>query len=116
MKTLFPILLLAALTFFNAAWANSIWKWRAGQAMTSPKGEKVRIYQRFYQDEKHVFPLGQLSHVQATKVKSQSFKQFAQEVKASVKQLYRPNGMIERRYGDAFVFEGFWQKGNRFFR
>ncbi len=116
MRNSISLLLLAFVSLFNDSMAASVWKWRAGQEMTSALGEKVRIYQRFYQDEQNVFSLGQLSHIEANKTDKQSFKEYASAVKAAAKQLYRPNGIIERRYADAYVFEGFWQKGNRFFR
>jgi hypothetical protein len=96
--------------------STSVWKWRAGLEQTSPAGESVRIYQRFYQDKERAFALGQLTHLKAQKVEKESFKQYADAVKKSAKKIYRPKMIVERRYGDAYVFEGFWDKGNRFFR
>ncbi len=92
------------------------WTWRAGKVLSNEQGEEVRIYKRFYQDATRAFPIGQVSHVQTKIDKQQSFNDYALEVGRAATKLYRPQKMMKRRYQDSYVFEGFWEKGNRFFK
>jgi len=100
----------------NAAESNRPWTWRAGKVISNEHGEKVRLYKRFYQDAKRAYPIGQVSHLESAIKDKQTFNQYAQEVGESAKKLYRPKKLVQRRYQDSYVFEGFWEKGNRFFK
>ncbi len=100
----------------NAAESNRPWTWRAGIVLSNEHGEKVRLYKRFYQDAKRAFPIGQVSHLESDIKEKQTFNQYAKEVGDAAKKLYRPKNLVQRRYQDSYVFEGFWEKGNRFFK
>lgn len=114
MKTLLILTILSV--FAVARGAEQPWRWRGGEELKSSNGETVRVYRRFYQDKERAFPLAQLTHLKTKKVSDKSFKHYADEVRSSISKMYRPKALVERRYDNARVLEGFWEKGNRFFR
>jgi hypothetical protein len=114
MKQLFLVLII--LLSSTHALAKS--KWLAGKEVrTETKAGlfKGRVYQKYLIDKRGAFPLGQVTYMSSPKGK-QKFEKWSKEFMQSVRDGIKSTKWKDRKFENAVVLEGYWNKGNRFYK